>query len=87
MYTRRASVDPSDLAFFSLSSYRYSSSRQCEEGGVDVRVEPRTGVVERVVLVHCADTRRVAFGVGNASRCSRAMVRGLEVCVLDGANT
>jgi hypothetical protein len=33
--------------------------------GVDGEVGPRTVSGERVVLVHCAGTRRVVFGVGN----------------------
>jgi hypothetical protein len=33
---------------------------------VDGEVGPRTGAGGRVVLVHCAGTRRVALGVGNA---------------------
>jgi hypothetical protein len=33
---------------------------------VDGRVGPWTGTGDRVVLTHSKDTRRVAFGVGNA---------------------
>ena len=48
------------------SCLRVGFLRQCGEGGVDGAVGPRTGAGERVVLAHCAGTRRVAFGVGNA---------------------
>jgi hypothetical protein len=37
-----------------------------EDGGWMGKLVPRTGAGERVVLVHCAGTRQVAFGVGNA---------------------
>ncbi len=56
---------------------------------MDGRVGTRTGASERRVLTHCTGKRRVASGVGPGTlgRCSRAMTGGLEMRVLDGANT
>ena len=45
----------------------------CKERGIGGRVGPRTGASERIVLVHCSDTRRVAFVVGNS--CSNRSCR------------
>ena len=53
-------------------------------------VGPRTGASGRMVLAHCAGTRRgfVPSGkvVGTSPSCSRAVARGLEKRVLDGVN-
>jgi hypothetical protein len=57
-----------------------------------VRVSPRTGASERIVLDHCTGTRRGCVPSGEVvklerdRRCSRAMARGLEMRVLDDVN-
>ena len=48
------------------------------KGGKMDGLAPRTGSGEWLVLAHCAGTRRVAFGTGNALVVvSRSMARGL----------
>ena len=55
---------------------------------MDGWVSPRTGVIDRIVLSHCAgDVSRLRLVRVRHGRCTRAMVGGLEIRDLEGANT
>jgi hypothetical protein len=53
-----------------------------KEGGIDGRVDPRTGADERIDLVHSTGTRRSCVGLGKChGHCTRVVARGLgETC-------
>ena len=46
------------------SAFGGTSSNRCKEGGIDGRVDPRTGADERISLTHCTGVRHDCVGFG-----------------------
>ena len=63
------------------------SSLQWKEGGIDGRVSSRTGTSDRIVLTHCTGYASRLRLVGVRHGRARVITRGIEMCVLEGANT